>query len=133
MVTNKRKAQLIIIAAFVLGIVVGASGQYLMHQSLVTQSNSSQEILTELTDRLKLSKEQRDQVEQIMLDTRLQYQELRTQLRPQYNAVRDASRKRVSDILSPEQQSLYDQWNREQDIKREQRDKVSAPTSSSGK
>lgn len=134
MLTNKRKAQLIIIATFVAGIIVGAAGQYLMlHQSMSKSGNSNQEMLDDMTRSVKLSKEQRNQVEQFLVDSRQQYQDLRNQLRPQYNAIRDANRKRISSILSPDQQSLYEKWTRELDAKREKEKAASSATSSSGK
>src|SRR5438046_17658 len=103
MLTNKRKAQLIIIATFVIGIIVGAAGQYFVtHQSLSksnTPNNSSKETLDDLTRSINLTKEQRTQVEQFLADSRQQSQELRNQMRPQYNAIRDATRRRISSIL----------------------------------
>ncbi len=128
MLNNKHKAQLIIIAAFVLGIVVGASGQYLVLQnSLSKPANSNQEMLDGLTREVKLTKDQRSQVEQIINDSQVKYQDLRNQTRPLYDAVRNETRKRISAILSPEQQTLFDQRNRELDAKRAQKEKP--PTS----
>ena len=128
MLNNKHKAQLIIISAFVLGIIVGASGQYLvLHNSISKPANSNQEILDSLTREVKLTKDQRSQVEQIINDSQVKYQDLRTQTRPLYDAVRNETRKRISAILSPEQQTLFDQRNRELDAKRAQKEKP--PTS----
>ncbi len=133
MLTNKRKAQSIIIATFVIGIIVGAAGQYLVtHQSLSksnNSSNSSKETLDDLTRSINLTKEQRNQVEQFLADSRQQSQELRNQMRPQYNAIRDATRKRISSLLSPDQQSLFEKWTRDLDAKREH-DKAAAAASS---
>jgi Spy/CpxP family protein refolding chaperone len=126
MVNNKRKAQLIIIAAFTLGIVVGASGQYLfLYKSLSKPTNSNQEVLDSLTREVKLTNVQRRQVEQIMNDSQAKYQELRIQTRPQYDAVRNETRKRISSILTPEQLSLYEQRNRRLDAERLQKEKSS--------
>jgi len=134
MLTNRRKAQLIILVAFVTGIIVGASGQYLvLHQSLSKSSNANQEMLDDMTRSVKLTKEQRDQVEQFLADSRQQYQELRNQTRPQFNAVRDATRKRISSILSPDQQSLYEKWTRDLDAKREKEKAAAAAAGGSGK
>lgn len=130
MLNNKHKAQLIIITAFILGIVVGASGQYLVLQESLNKSgnssNSSREMLDNLSRTLKLTKEQRNEVEQITADSRAKYQELRIQTRPQYDAVRNETRKRISALLSPEQQALYEKWNCDLDTKREQKEKASA-------
>ena len=126
MLTNKHKAQLIIIGAFVLGIVVGASGQYLFLHKSINQpaANSTQEMLDSLTREVKLTKEQRTQVEQVYNEAQLKYQELRNQSRPQYDAIRNEMRKRISAMLSPEQQLLYDERNRNLDAKRLQKEKA---------
>ena len=137
MLTNQRKAQLIIIATFVIGIIVGAAGQYLVtHQSAGqsnTPNNSSKETLDDLTHSIHLTKEQKNQVEQFLTDSRQQSQELRNQMRPQYNAIRDATRKRISSILSPEQQSLFEKWTHDLDAKREREKAAAAASSVSGK
>jgi len=127
MLTNKRKAQLIIIATFMIGVVVGAAGQYVLtHQSQSKAGNSSQEMLDDLTRSVKLTKEQRIQVEQLLTESRQQYQDLRNQMRPQYNAIRDATRKRINSILTPEQQPLYEKWTCDLDAKREREKTVPA-------
>ncbi len=124
MVNNKRKAQLIIFAAFVLGIVVGASGQYLLIHK--TQSQSSSSTLDDLTRAVKLTPEQRTQADQILSDSQAQYQEVRIKVRPQFNVVRDATRKRIASILTPEQQLLFEQYTRELDAKKEAKEKAAA-------
>lgn len=128
MLTNKRKAQLIILTTFILGVVVGASGQYLLSRQLQAPG-SPQDVNEEMSRALRLDAHQRVQVDQINKDTRRQYQELRTQIRPQFDTVREASRQRIRALLSLEQQALYDKWNQEQDAKREQKAKEEAAKS----
>lgn len=129
MLTNKHKAQLIIMTAFIAGIIVGASGQYLvLHKSLGKPNNPNQEMLDDLTKSVKLTSDQRVQVEQFLADSRQQYQELRNQNRPQYNAIRDATRKRISSILSTDQQTLYEKWTHELDARREKEKAASSST-----
>lgn len=129
MLTNKQKAQIIIITTFIIGIIVGAAGQYVIsHQSLSksnTTANSTKETLDDLTRSINLTKDQRAQVEQFLADSRQQSQELRNQVRPQYNAIRDATRKRISSILTSEQQPLFEKWTHDLDAKRE-REKAAA-------
>lgn len=85
---TKRKAHLIILAAFVLGIVVGASGQYLLiHRSLNNkaqnaQASTSVKTIDELTQRLNLTAAQRDQTDQLLSDARRKYQLLDDDVRP---------------------------------------------------
>jgi len=130
--TNKRKAQIIIAATFVVGIVVGAAGQYVWtHQSQSKAGNANQEMLDDLTRSVRLSREQRIQVEQLLAESRQQYQDLRNQMRPQYNAIRDATRKRISSVLTPDQQPLYEKWTRDLDAKREKERAASSSGSAS--
>jgi hypothetical protein len=124
MLTNRRKAQLIIIATFLFGTVVGASGYYLLSkQPLINQSTTPPNTLNEITRAVGLSAEQRTQIEQMLEDSRREQQELRTQIRPQFTAIRMRCRERIRTVLSPEQQGLYDKWNQEQDAKRDQKPK----------
>jgi hypothetical protein len=123
MLTNKRKAQLIIIATFLFGTVVGASGYYLLSkQPLINQSATQPKMIDEITRAVGLSADQRSQIEQMLEDSRRQQREwLRTQ--PQIIAIRMQCRERIRTILSPEQRGLYDKWNQEQDAKKEQKPK----------
>jgi uncharacterized membrane protein len=123
MLTNKRKAQLIIIATFLFGTVVGASGHYLLSkQPSINQSAPPLSTLDKITHAVGLSADQRMQVEQMLEDSRRQQREwLRTQ--PQITAIRMQCRERIRTVLSPEQRALYDKWNQEQDAKKDQKPK----------
>jgi uncharacterized membrane protein len=120
MLTNKRKAQLIILTTFILGVVAGASGQYLLSRQSLT-SGPPQDLTGEMYRALRLDDNQRNQADQILKETRRRYQEIRTQVRPQFDAVREESRRQIRAMLSGEQQILFDKWNQEQDAKREQK------------
>jgi len=122
MLTSKRKAHLIIIATFALGIVVGASGQYLLfHQSTPQLPPSPSEVASELTRILKLDQLQQTQLKQILGEHRQQYHEYKSQTQNHYTAMRDNARKRIRALLSADQQALYDQWTRDMDLKREKK------------
>ncbi|MDX2043161.1 MAG: hypothetical protein SF097_18215 [Acidobacteriota bacterium] len=121
---TKRKAQLIILAAFILGIVVGASGQYLLvHRTLNNQVGTSVKIIDELTRRLSLTSAQRIEIDVMLADARRQYQLLDDEVRPQYKAIRLDTRKRIVTLLTPEQQSLFEEYTRELDAKREAKER----------
>jgi hypothetical protein len=125
MVTSKRKAHLIIITAFILGVAVGASGQYLLtHQKPSRPASSAAGAAgaaDELTRILKLDQSQHLQVIQILGECQKQNQDLKDQTRPQFQAIRETGRNRIRAILSPEQLVLYNQWIRDLDAKREKR------------
>jgi hypothetical protein len=122
MLTNRRKAQLIIIATFLFGTIVGASGHYLLsRQPLINQSAPPQSTLDKITHAVGLTAEQRMQVEQMLKDSRSQQEDLLAPINPQLTAIRMQTRERIRTVLSPEQQALYDKWNQEQDAKRAQK------------
>ena len=120
--TNRGKAHLIIVTTFLLGIVVGGSGQYLwMKQSAPRQLNTTSEILEELSEKVGLEPDQKARIESIVDETIVRYEIMRNEVRPRFIAIRDDARLRVREILSPEQQVRYDQWTREQDQLKEKR------------
>ncbi|MFN0112529.1 MAG: hypothetical protein ACKVZH_27035 [Blastocatellia bacterium] len=125
-IATKQKAQLIIAIAFALGIVVGASGQYLLlHRSLKAQITAPVKTIDELTQRLTLTPEQRFEVDRLLGEARRQYQFLDDEVRPQYKAVRLETRKLISKTLTPEQQILFEQYTRELDAKRDAKERES--------
>jgi hypothetical protein len=119
MLTNRRKAQLIIGTTFLLGVIVGASGQFLVARQYAVKPTDQFE---EMARHVRFTDDQRTKIKRILSETTLQYQDFRAKLRPQSKAIQDASRQRIRDLLTPDQQALYDQWNREQDAKREQKE-----------
>ncbi len=122
MLTSKRKAHLIIVTAFTLGIAVGASGQYLLsHQAHPRPVSTVTDVTNELTEVLGLDQSQHSYVVQILSECQQQNQALKSQTRPQYRAIRDNARNRIRAILSVEQQTLYNQWAKELDAKREKK------------
>ncbi len=130
MLTNKHKAQLIILTTFILGVVVGASGHFLLSKQTSTrQPGTPKEVIEEMTRVLKLDSKQVTQVDRILYETRQKYQEVRNQTKPQYDTIREASRQRIKEMLSPDQEELYRQWNKEQDAKREQKAREEAAKS----
>ena len=119
MFNDKRKAQLIVLTAFLCGIVAGAAGQYLLRQKALSQAvPAATETLDEMTRAIKLTPVQRAEVEQILDDTNRQYRELRERTKPQYNEIRNAARERIRVLLPADQQALYEEWTHQQDAKR---------------
>lgn len=122
MLTSKRKAHLIVVTAFMLGIAVGASGQYLLsYQAPPRPASTPADVTDELTRVLNLDQPQRLQVIQILSDCQQQNQDLKEQTRPQFQAIRENGRNRIRALLSPEQLALFNQWIRDLDAKRGKR------------
>lgn len=123
-IATKRKAQLIILAAFILGIVVGGAGQYLLvHRSMNNQAVTPVKTIDEMTQRLSLTEAQRSEVDKLLAESRRQYQLLDDEFRPHYKTVRLDTRKRIAMLLTPEQQTLFEQYTRELDAKREAKER----------
>jgi len=122
MLTSKRKAHLIIVTAFTLGIVVGASGQYLLSRQPPSRpASTATDVANELAHVLKLDPSQRLQIVQILSECQKQNQDLKSQTRPQFQAIRETARDRIRALLSAEQQALYNQWTRDLDAQREKK------------
>ena len=120
MITNKHKAYLILVITFLLGTMFGASGQYLWQSSSAPAPyRTPREITQELTGALTLDGSQQAGVEQILADGQRQYQELKTQMKSQGLVIRDNTRRRIRETLTPEQQVRYEAWTRELDARRE--------------
>ena len=120
MITNKHKAYLILAITFLLGTMFGASGQYLLtSQSAPKTGHSPHEIALELSHQLSLDPSQELRVEQVLNETQQQYQEVRTQMKPQFAAIRENARKQIREMLSSDQQVKFAQWTKEMDAKRE--------------
>ena len=121
MLTNKGKAQLIIIATFVFGAIAGASGQYLLNRNTSTlQSAGPSNYIEEMAGKLNLSQVQRKQAEDIITEARAKYWDLRLQIRPQANVIREDAKVRIRQLLSADQQLIFDGLVKELDEKREQ-------------
>ena len=123
MTPSKRKAQLIVVTAFILGIAVGASGQYLLwRQAPQAVASTPVDVADEMSRIMKLDQSQRSQVVLILGDCQKQSQELKEQTRPQFQTIRENARNRIRALLSPEQLVLFNQWIKDLDAKREKRD-----------
>jgi hypothetical protein len=119
MLTSKRKAQLIVVTAFILGVAVGMSGQYLLSNPAAPPAASTPaDVADEMTRAVKLDQTQRSQVLQILGDCQKQSQDLREQTRPQFQAIRENARNHIRALLSPEQLVSFNEWIKGLDAKR---------------
>jgi hypothetical protein len=118
MLSTKIKAQLMLIVTFILGLIIGATGYHIFIRHFNSNSNNDQALLKDLRGTLELSPLQTEKVEEILKQSRVEYQELRNKNRPEFHAVRDRMRQRIKEVLTAEQQQRYDEWNHQQDEKR---------------
>ena len=115
---SKRKAQIIIVTTFLLGAFTGGLATYIAQKQQSQNATTVISIATEIDKRVSLQGDQRTQVETILQDTRQQNKELKDQLRPQYEAIRQAARAKIRNLLSADQQTPFDQYVQELDTKR---------------
>lgn len=124
------KMWLVIVGVFVLGCVTGASldGVYRsragdarqrMHRGGHDDKGDSFE---RLRQDLNLDGEQASRVRAILDETRDGYRRLRAEARPHYDAIRASGRTRIREVLTPEQQRIFDAKIAERDARREERD-----------
>jgi predicted kinase len=121
-INPRRKAQLVIGLAFLLGAVTGGLSTYLFYNQRPQPVLSVTDVTNELSKRIGLEAAQRAQVEEILTESRKQYKQVREQMRQQNQTVREGTRTKIRTILSSEQQSKFDEWVREMDAKRNQRE-----------
>lgn len=120
MLTNRNKAQFIILAAFVLGVIAGASGQYLLRPSLGPQGATTANNYEEMAVKLNLTADQRRQADEILREARGKYLDLRQRMRPESDRIRDDAKARIRSLLDPQQQLIFDNMVKDLDDKREQ-------------
>jgi Spy/CpxP family protein refolding chaperone len=133
MVASKNKARLILITTFALGALTGALAMNLFQIRSQSQqpgtggrNGRGPGLVEELAKEIRLDPQQRNQVEQILTDTRTKYTELQKQMQPQFSEIRNATRAQIRALLRPDQQALYDEWNRKRDAKHKQKRAVGA-------
>ncbi len=109
----KSKAYLIIMGAFIIGVITGA----LLMNLVVVKSPPLQKppLIDELTGELDLSSEQKNKVDEIYKDSRQRGKDLAKVIQPQIDEIRVQTRAKVKTLLNPDQQVRYENWcsNRE--------------------
>ena len=118
---GNRKAVLLVLVLFALGIALGSVGTYLVttqvqaarpHASL---SHNYAGTLAMFTHGLGLSTDQQKQVDVIFSDMRDHYTALHAKLDPEYEQVRQQGRERIRQILTPEQRPKFEELLRQID------------------
>ncbi len=114
------RAWIKIVAAFLLGGVVGAvgarwSGPYLFHR--YGESTQAQaRMLQRFSATLHLTPEQRMQVAAIFEAKRQKIEALRAEMRPKFEEIRTSTSAEIRRLLTPEQQPRFDvmetEWHR---------------------
>jgi Spy/CpxP family protein refolding chaperone len=122
---GSRKAFLLVLLVFVLGIGLGATGTYVVTTHVLAakpQANSSVPNRVALFTRdLDLNLEQQKQIQQILTETRARYAEIHSQVDPEYEKARHEGREKIRQILTPEQKPKFEDMLRTFDEERRNR------------
>jgi Spy/CpxP family protein refolding chaperone len=110
-ITNKRKWQVRLAALliFLLGFAAGALALNVYKRWGRSSVASRQERFEHMFDSLKLSADQKTQVNQIVSDTRTQLQSLRKESEPRVAEIRRQADERLQKVLTPDQWKQFEQ------------------------
>jgi hypothetical protein len=123
---GSRKAILMVLLVFVLGIALGSVGMYVVttrvlaarpQATLRNQANT----MAMFTRDLNLSPDQQKQIEAIFSDTRAHYGVLHDKFDPEYERVRQEGRERIRQMLTSEQRPKFEDLLRQIDEDRRKR------------
>ncbi len=115
-----RRAYVYFIAIFLLGVVVGGAGFlfYAWNTGRWHRRPTKERIVLRLSRDLNLSEAQVEQFRQIMDDSEKRMKELRTQVGPQFHAIREEGHERIRKILNPEQLKKFNDLLRRHEERR---------------
>jgi hypothetical protein len=107
----KQRAYLYFLSTFLLGAVAGSVGLFLYawyggHWRRPTQPR---DFVKYLTQELKLNARQTGQLIQILDESRAKYDALHSQVRPQFEALRQETDNQIRQILNPDQLLKFDE------------------------
>lgn len=102
----------------VLGFLAGSHRAQAPAGSKKTREARRAEMVERLDQELHLTAAQRESVDQILSALQEQFQAVHKQTEPLMKEAREAGRKRIRAILTPEQQSKYDEYLKRADQER---------------
>jgi hypothetical protein len=121
---TKRLALAFYIGAVAAGATVGITlDRWLLRERLVNQWSDARAMRNRLADELRLDATQRAALDTILDDRNRRYEDLMMPVRPQLDSVGDAARAQIRQLLTPEQQAIYDKMQREREEARRQEKK----------
>jgi len=101
-----RKAALLVILVFVLGLALGALGMHLATSRIWAgppRPKDPARVVHELTRELGLTPDQQKQLSAIVEETRAKYHAIYEECRPRMDEARQQGRQKIRGILTPEQ------------------------------
>jgi Spy/CpxP family protein refolding chaperone len=118
---GSRKAVLIVIVLFLLGIALGSVGTYLVTMRVqaakpqATLVHNPAHTMALYTRDLNLNTDQQAQIQAILSGMRAGYAALHEKLDPEYEKVRQQGRDRIRQLLTPEQRPKFEELLRQID------------------
>jgi len=123
-----RRAVIYLLLVFVLGLAIGSLGiLWASKHGWVPRGwwghgpSGPQDAVAWLDRELKLTPEQRQQLEVILDETAAGYRGIRERVGPEYEAVRQAGREKIRALLTPEQRARFEELVRAIDEERARR------------
>jgi hypothetical protein len=129
--SSQAKARLLIAAVFVIGFAAGALSLNL-YQRFTSNApppdphDRASAIIQKMDEKMSLSNPQKDQIRQILENTRDKYSEIRKKMEPmlkeyepQFDAVRQQSRSEIRGVLTDKQLPEFNKMIEEQDREHE--------------
>ncbi|HEY7547661.1 MAG TPA: hypothetical protein VID27_22375 [Blastocatellia bacterium] len=128
---NQKKAILIVIAIFVIGLAAGALAMNLYERTHQGSRRDRDRVITDMSNRLDLTSEQQTQIKAIVEETFGKYREIRRQMdedpevkkyMPRFDEARLQGRDKMRAVLKPEQLPEFENMVKEFDEQRQQRE-----------
>jgi hypothetical protein len=124
---GNRKAVLLVLVLFFLGIALGSVGTYLVTmraeaaRPVATLAHNPAHTMAMYTRDLNLDAVQQGQIQAILSDMRAKYAALHEKLDPEYEQVRQQGRERIRQLLTPDQRPKFEDLLRQIDEDRRKR------------
>lgn len=116
----KRRAYVYFVLMFVLGIVIGAAGMYsyAWYSGHWHHGVSRNRVIDYLQKELALSQSQTQQLQQILHNMDQKESEVRDQVAPRFQAIREEARAETRKILNPQQLDKFNELVKRWDANR---------------
>jgi len=133
MIARSMKAKLLVFAIFFMGIAAGillanfyttrVTGSPDSNPNTPDRTQRAQRDINKFYDYLGLDQSQREQMHKIGEETRHEFQDLRQETQPRYEAIQEKSREKIRAVLNEEQRAKYDDFRRRMDERRRNRNR----------
>jgi Spy/CpxP family protein refolding chaperone len=115
-----RRAYLYFVLTFLLGVIAGGAGMYdyVWHSGHWHQEYDQKQIVKRMTKELSLDEAQVQKLTQILDDSTRKRREIEQANEPQFDALRQATRNQIRQILNPDQLARFNEHVRQSDERR---------------